>query len=130
MMLPVSPSRKYFPSSRPTGAPAMVRTPPKLLWTRAPSVQPPNFFVSLRLEVPMPPFQPKATVPRPAPTLPSSTGPVFCVHLGAQEDLVRERGAGLVAELLDEGVQLGVLLLGDLHAHGPLGLAALEEALH
>ena len=31
---------------------------------------------STRLALPMPPFQPNATVPRPAPTLPCSTGPL------------------------------------------------------
>src|SRR5256885_1252450 len=53
----------------------MVSTPPKLLCTSAPTVQPPSIRGSRRLAVPMPPFQPNATVPRPAPTAPSATPP-------------------------------------------------------
>src|SRR5689334_15847403 len=49
--------------------------PPKLLCTSTPIVHPPNAAGNARDELPIPPFQPKATVPAPAPTLPSVTGP-------------------------------------------------------
>jgi len=62
-------------SSRPTGTPAIVRSPPKLLCTSTPTVQPPCAFASTREDVPIPPFQPNATVPVPAPMLPSPTAP-------------------------------------------------------
>src|SRR6266566_4819971 len=79
MMIDPSPvSRFPFPvsrNSRPTGTPAIVRSPPKFVWTSTPTVQPPNCAGSLRLDVPIPPFHPNATVPRPAPTAPSATGP-------------------------------------------------------
>ena len=38
----------------------------------------------LRDEVPIPPFHPKATVPVPAPTLPSSTGPPVALRIAAK----------------------------------------------
>src|SRR3989449_754602 len=58
------------------GTPTIRRSPPKLVCTRTPTVQPPNCAGSLRLDVPIPPFHPNATVPRPAPTAPSATGPL------------------------------------------------------
>ena len=68
--------KAYWPSACPTGAPMICRTPPKLVWTSTPTRYPPSDLGSTRDEVPMPPFHPKATVPVPAPTLPSWTGPV------------------------------------------------------
>jgi len=68
--------KAYRPSSRPTGAPAICRMPPKLDWTSTPTVYPPSDVGSKRELVPIPPFQPNADVPVPAPTAPSSTGPV------------------------------------------------------
>ena len=65
----------YCPSSFPTGAPSTWSTPPKFVWTSTPTVQPPSDCGSTRDDVPIPPFQPNATVPVPAPTLPSATGP-------------------------------------------------------
>ena len=53
----------------------MLRIPPKLVWTRTPTVYPPSASGSTRELVPMPPFQPNADVPVPPPTDPSSTGP-------------------------------------------------------
>ena len=50
------------PSSTPTGAPAMLRNPPKLVCTSAPTIEP---FANLRDAVPIPPFNPNATVPVP-----------------------------------------------------------------
>jgi hypothetical protein len=44
---------------------------------------PPRLAGSRRDEVAMPPFQPKATVPVPAPTSPSSTGPPFAFLMAA-----------------------------------------------
>ena len=64
------------PSSFPTGAPTTCSTPPKLLCTSTPTVHPPSDSGRRRDDVPIPPFQPKATVPVPAPTLPSATGPL------------------------------------------------------
>ena len=80
MMLPsaLAPTSSWNanrPNSRPTGAPLMASTPPKLACTSTPTVCPPSPSGSRRELVPMPPFHPKATVPVPAPTLPSSTGP-------------------------------------------------------
>src|SRR5438128_10657397 len=46
-------------------APAMVSTPPKLVWTRTPTVHPPSWGGRRREEVPMPPLKPSATVPVP-----------------------------------------------------------------
>ena len=67
--------KEYRSNWRPTGAPAMVRIPPKFDWTRTPTVNPPRLSGRTRLLVPIPPFQPNARVPRPAPTDPSATGP-------------------------------------------------------
>ena len=67
--------KEYRSNSRPTGAPAMVRIPPKFDWTRTPTVKPPRLLGRTRLLVPIPPFHPNALVPRPAPTDPSATGP-------------------------------------------------------
>lgn len=53
----------------------MVRRPPKLVCTKTPTVKPPSFSGRWRELVPIPPFHPKAMVPVPAPTEPSSTGP-------------------------------------------------------
>jgi len=53
------------------GTPRMVKRPPKFDCTSTPTVCSPT----LREEVPMPPFQPNAMVPVPAPTHPSSTAP-------------------------------------------------------
>ena len=53
----------------------MTSAPPKFACTSAPTAQPPSAAGSRRDAVPMPPFQPKAMVPVPAPTLPSATGP-------------------------------------------------------
>ena len=50
------------PSSTPTGAPAMLRNPPKLVCTSAPTIEP---FANLRDAAPIPPFNPNATVPVP-----------------------------------------------------------------
>jgi len=43
----------------------MVSTPPKLVWTRTPTVYPPSWGGRRREEVPMPPLKPSATVPVP-----------------------------------------------------------------
>ena len=58
----------YWPSSFPTGAPSTWRMPPKFVCTSTPTVHPPSAVGSTRDDVPMPPFQPNATVPVPAPT--------------------------------------------------------------
>src|SRR5574341_230489 len=68
MMLPSPPLPRpasRLPNSRPTGTPAMRRSPPKLLWTRTPTVHPPWSVARRRLAVPIPAFRPKATVARP-----------------------------------------------------------------
>ena len=61
------------PSRRPTGTPSTRRSlrSPKFASTRAPTVAP---LATIRLELPIPPFQPKQTIPVPAPTAPCSTG--------------------------------------------------------
>ena len=64
-------------SSRQTGTPAIVSRPPKFVCTSTPTVHDSFCCRTTRDDVPMPPFQPKAIVPAPAPTAPSSTGPVF-----------------------------------------------------
>src|SRR5437870_2124936 len=58
-------------NSSPIGTPAIVSEPPKFVCTSTPTV----YFASLRDDVPMPPLNPNAIVPVPAPTDPSSTGP-------------------------------------------------------
>src|SRR5438552_14972367 len=68
------------------GTPTIRRSPPKLVCTRTPTVQPPNCAGSLRLDVPIPPFHPNATVPRPAPTAPSATGPSAAPHGGPRSE--------------------------------------------
>jgi hypothetical protein len=74
----------YRPSSLPTGAPSTCRMPPKFDCTSTPTVYPPSDFGTTRDDVPMPPFQPNACVPAPAPTLPSPTGPVFAPSRAAR----------------------------------------------
>ncbi len=64
-------------SSRQTGTPAIVSRPPKFVCTSTPTVHDSFCCRTTRDDVPMPPFQPKAIVPVPAPTAPSSTGPVL-----------------------------------------------------
>jgi hypothetical protein len=66
-------------SSLHTGTPAIVSLPPKFVCTSTPTVQVP---VS-RDDVPIPPFQPKAIVPVPAPTAPSATGPERALEIAS-----------------------------------------------
>src|SRR5437660_4402950 len=61
----------------------MVRTPPKFVWTRTPTVYPPSLGGRRREEVPMPPLKPNATVPVLAPTEPSSTAPLLAFLIAA-----------------------------------------------
>ena len=49
--------------------------------TRTPTVYPPYAFGSTRDAVPIPPLMPNATVPVPAPTAPSSTGPLLALAI-------------------------------------------------
>src|SRR5438876_8300837 len=61
----------------------MVSTPPKFVCTKTPTVYPPSLGGRRREEVPMPPLKPNATVPVPAPTEPSSTGPPLAFLMAA-----------------------------------------------
>ena len=67
---------------------------PKFDCTSAPSVNPPNSIGRTRLAVPMPPFQPKHSVPVPAPTVPSATGPVEADSIAAKTCSARTCRAG------------------------------------
>ena len=49
--------------------------PPKLVWTKTPTVKPPACLVNTRDDVPIPPLYPNALVPVPAPIEPSVTSP-------------------------------------------------------
>ena len=64
-------------SARPAGTPSMRSSPgePKFASTSTPTVAPVSG--TIRLAVPMPPFQPKQIMPVPAPTAPSGTGPAL-----------------------------------------------------
>ena len=73
--------KSYRPSSTPTGAPLILSTPPKFVCTSTPTVYPCKFVGKRRDAVPMPPLNPKATVPVPAPTAPSSTGPDLALRI-------------------------------------------------
>src|SRR4051794_29973928 len=53
----------------------MLSTPPKFVCTSTPTVHPPRLAGRRRELVPIPPFQPNAIVPAPAPTEPSATEP-------------------------------------------------------
>ena len=77
----------------------MVRTPPKFVCTRTPTVYPPMLAGRRRDEVPMPPFHPKTTVPVPAPTAPSSTGPPFAFLTAANTSSGGEVTAANVAQI-------------------------------
>ncbi len=75
MQLPAGPrSEVGVGSARPTGTPSTRRSRevPKLASTSAPTTAPDP---TTRLALPMPPFQPKQTIPVPAPTAPCSTAP-------------------------------------------------------
>ena len=64
-------------SSFHTGTPAIASLPPKFVCTSTPTVNVDPCCVMTRDDVPMPPFQPNAIVPVPAPTAPSATAPDF-----------------------------------------------------
>jgi hypothetical protein len=70
-------------SSRQTGTPPIVRRPPKFVCTSTPTVQVSACINTRRDAVPIPPFQPNAIVPVPAPTEPSATGPAFAERMAA-----------------------------------------------
>jgi hypothetical protein len=51
------------------------------------------------------------------------------VHVGGEEDAVREGRAGLLAQFADEGEQVGLFGFSDFDAHAGIDARALEESL-
>ena len=52
----------------------------------------------------MPPFQPKAWVPVPAPTQPSATGPLLAAAIACEQGLLPERDPGLTLACYDDAI--------------------------